>query len=262
MMRASQIAATGMSAQQLNVEVISNNIANLNTTAYKRRIAEFQDLLYQALNRDVGVQTNTGGNIAPVGNLVGLGVKTAGIFQNSGQGTLIQTQNDYDFAVQGRGYFQVTDANGTIFYTRDGRFNPNQDGTLVNPQGYTLDPTITIPQDVLSVSINQEGEVITTNPDNTTTNLGRITAVNFLNEAGLRPIGNNLYTESEASGTPIISNFGEDGFGTLQAGFIENSNVDAVYEITTLITAQRAYELNSKVISTADEMLSAVNNIR
>lgn len=262
MMRALQIAATGMSAQELNVEVISNNIANLNTTAYKRRIAEFQDLLYQAVNRDVGTQSTTAGNIPPVGNLVGLGVKNSGIFQNNSQGTLIQTNADYDIAIQGRGFFQVTDANGNIFYTRDGRFGPNQDGTLVNAQGYTIDPTISIPQDITSVDINPEGEVIVTNPDSTTTNLGRITLVNFFNESGLKPQGNNLYTETEASGTPNTSNPGEDGYGTLQKGYIETSNVDAVLEITTLITAQRAYELNSRVISTSDEMLSAINNIK
>lgn len=262
MMRSLQVAATGMSAQQLNVEVISNNIANINTTAFKRRIAEFQDLLYQSLNRDVGTQSNVGGNIPPVGNLIGLGVKSSGIFQINTQGTLIQTNADYDLAIQGRGFFKVTDSNGNISYTRDGRFNPDKNGTLVNAQGYTLDPTITIPQDIQSVTINSEGEVIATNPDSTTTNLGRITLVNFLNESGLRPEGNNLYSETEASGTPIESNPGEDGFGTVLSGYTETSNVDPVLEITNLITAQRAYELNSKVITTSDDMLSAINNIR
>jgi len=263
MMRASQIAATGMSAQQLNVEVISNNIANLNTTAYKRRIAEFQDLMYQALNRDVGAQTTAAGDLPPVGTLVGLGVKTGGIFTNNSQGTLIQTGSTYDMAVQGKGLFQVADSNGNIFYTRDGRFSPNQDGILVNAQGYTLDPSITIDPNATNITINQQGEVIATIPPATAPSvLGRLTLVNFINEAGLRPEGNNLLSETEASGTPVISNPGEIGFGTVQQFFIENSNVDAVYEITTLITAQRAYELNSKVISTADEMLNAINNIR
>jgi flagellar basal-body rod protein FlgG len=265
MMRASQIAATGMSAQQLNVEVISNNIANLNTTAYKRRLAEFQDLIYQSLNRDVGAQSNVAGNIPPVGNLVGLGVKVGGIFPNVTQGTLIQTGAAYDMAVQGKGLFKVTDANGTIYYTRDGRFSPNETGVLVNPQGYTLDPSVDVVEDnYLSVSINQEGEIVAILDDgnNTASQLGRITLAQFPNEAGLRPLGNNLYTVTEASGPASESNPGEDGFGTLQTGFIEASNVDAVYEITTLITAQRAYELNSRVISTADDMLNAINNIR
>lgn len=263
MMRASQIAATGMSAQELNVEVISNNIANLNTTGYKRRIAEFQDLIYQNLNKDVGTQTTVGGNITPVGSLVGLGVKTAGIYRNLEQGTLIQSNNTYDLAIQGRGYFQLTDADGNIFYTRAGRFQPDQDGVIVSPDGYELDPAITIPENSSEVTINPEGEVLATvDGDTTPTNLGRITLVNFINEGGLRPEGNNLFSETEASGTPNESNPGEEGFGTLQQGFVETSNVDAVLEITTLITAQRAYELNSRVISTTDEMLSAVNQIR
>ncbi len=262
-MRAAEIAATGMSAQQLNVEVISNNIANLNTTAYKRRLAEFQDLLYQSLNRDVGTQSTVGGNVPPTGNLVGLGVKTGGIFLNTGQGTLVQTGATYDLAIQGKGYFKVTDANGNIFYTRDGRFSPDQNGILVNAQGYTLEPSITIDPNATNVTINAQGEVIETIPPTPTpTNAGRLTLVNFINETGLRPEGNNLFSESEASGTPVESNPGEIGFGTLQAGFIENSNVDAVYEITQLITAQRAYELNSRVISTSDDMLNAINNIR
>jgi flagellar basal-body rod protein FlgG len=263
MFRAAQIAATGMSAQQLNVEVISNNIANLNSTGYKRRLAAFQDLLYQSLNQDVGTQTTVGGNIAPVGNLVGLGVKSSGIFSNTSQGTLIQTGAKYDIAIQGKGFFQVTDANGNISYTRDGRFTPDATGILVNAQGFTVDPTITIPADATDVTINADGEVLATTSTSTApTNVGRLTLVNFINESGLRPEGNNQYSETDASGTPVSSNPGEDGFGTVQQGFVENSNVDAVFEITTLITAQRAYELNSRVISTADDMLNAINQIR
>ncbi len=266
MLRASVIAATGMSAQQLNVEVISNNIANMNTTAYKRRIAEFHDLLYQAVGRDVGTQTNTAGDIAPVGSLVGLGVKNGGIFTNTTQGTMIQTGGTFDLAIQGKGYFQVASADGAIHYSRDGRFSPNQDGILVNALGYTLDPSITIDPNATDVTINPEGEVIQTvpvvgGPANIVIS-GPITLVNFINEGGLRPVGNNLYSESESSGTPVVATPGEIGFGTLQQRFIETSNVDAVFEITTLITAQRAYELNSRVISTADEMMSAVNQIR
>lgn len=263
MMRASQIAATGMSAQQLNVEVISNNIANLNTTGYKRRIAEFQDLIYQNINRDVGTQTTSGGNVTPVGNFIGLGVKNSGVFMNTSQGTLIQTNNTYDVSIQGKGYFQVADSNGNVYYTRAGRFQPDANGVLVDPQGYELDPSITIPNNVSEVTINAEGEVFAT-IDGTTTpsNLGRITLVNFINEGGLRPEGNNLFSETESTGTPITSNPGEISFGTLQQGFIETSNVDSVLEITNLITAQRAYELNSRVIASADEMLSAVNQIK
>ncbi len=263
MMRAAIIAATGMSAQELNVEVISNNIANVNTTGYKRRIAEFQDLLYQNTNKSVGTQTTSGGDITPVGNQVGLGVKSAGVYMNTVQGTLLQTDNTYDVAVQGNGYFQIADSNGNIFYSRAGRFQPNADGLLVDPQGFELDPGITIPDNVSDVTINPDGEVLAVVDGQTTaTNLGRITLVNFINESGLRSEGNNVFSETESSGTPTTSNPGEEGFGTLQQGFIEGSNVDTVKELTNLITAQRAYELNSRIISTADEMMSAVNQIR
>ncbi len=261
-MRAAQIAATGMSAQELNLEVISNNIANLNSTGYKRRVAEFQDLFYQSLNRDVGAQTNVAGNLPPVGNLVGLGVKTGGIFTNNSQGTLVQTGGDFDLAIQGKGLFKVTDANGNIYYTRDGRFSPNENGDIVNAQGYVVEPTINIPENTVSVTINPEGQFVITDENNDVTELGPITLTNFLNQNGLKPVGNNLYTETEASGTAIDGTPANGGLGTIQSGFVENSNVDAVYEITSLITAQRAYELNSRVIASADEMLSAINNIR
>lgn len=263
MFRATQIAATGMSAQQLNVEIISNNIANLNTTGYKRRIGEFQDLLYQNLNRDVGVQSTSGGNLPPTGMQVGLGVKPAGIFRNVEQGTVVQTRNNFDLAIQGKGYFQVADTDGNIYYTRAGRFSPNNQGIIVDPQGFIVDPTLTIPDNASEVTINQQGEVFVTTDDSATpTRVGQFTMVNFINEGGLRPVGNNAFKETEASGTPITGTPGAIGFGTLQQGFVENSNVDAVYEITTLIAAQRAYELNSKVIQTSDEMMGALNNVR
>jgi flagellar basal-body rod protein FlgG len=262
-MRALSIAATGMNAQQLNVEVISNNIANLNTTAYKRQRAEFSDLMYQAAINSVGFQTDTTGTLSPVGTLVGLGSKVTGIYRNHEEGVLIQTGNNLDVAIQGKGYFQLTDANGNIFYSRAGVFQQTEEGVLVNIQGLTLDPTITIPDNAREVEINKDGEVLV-KLDNTNDQviLGRLTLVNFINQSGLSPEGNNLFTETESSGAPITSNPGEPGFGTLQSNFLESSNVDAVKEITNLITAQRAYELNSKVISTADEMLSSTNNIR
>ncbi|HCR85295.1 MAG TPA: flagellar basal-body rod protein FlgG [Alphaproteobacteria bacterium] len=263
MYRALQIAATGMAAQQLNVEVISNNVANLNSTGYKRRIAEFQDLLYQNLNRDVGVQSTTGGNLPPVGNQVGLGVKNSGIFINTNQGTLVKTDGKFDLAIQGKGYFQVTNADGTVYYTRSGRFSPDGNGLIVDPNGFQIDPGLTLPQDYQDVTINQQGEVFVTISNTVAPQLvGRITAVNFLNESGLRPEGNNLFTETLASGSPTQGNPGAIGYGTVQQGFIETSNVDAVNEITSLIVAQRAYELNSRVISTSDDMLNAINQIR
>lgn len=263
MFRAAQIAATGMAAQQLNVEVISNNVANLNTTGYKRRIAEFQDLMYQNLNRDVGTQTTAGGNLPPVGNQVGLGVKNTGIFINSNQGTLIKTDGKFDLAIQGKGFFQVSNADGEVFYTRAGRFGTNATGTIVDPNGFPIEPAITLPQEFKEVTINAQGEVFASIANTTAPqNLGRITLVSFLNEGGLRPEGNNLFSETAASGTAIQGNPGTNGYGSVQQGFTETSNVDSVLEITTLITAQRAYELNSRVISSADDMLNAINQIR
>jgi flagellar basal-body rod protein FlgG len=259
-MRALSIAATGMLAQELNVEVISNNIANLNTTAFKRDRADFQDLLYQSV-ADVGTQTTAAGTIRPTGLQVGLGVKPGSVYKNNQQGALLKTENTFDIAIQGKGYFQVTDANGNIFYTRSGTFQSNETGVLVNSQGFTVDPTITVPQGVSTITINEEGEVLaTTDAAVAPTNLGRLTLVNFINEAGLRSVGNNNMQETDASGTPLPSNPGEDGYGTVLQGYLEASNVESVTEITNLITAQRAYEMNSKVITTADEMMQAVNN--
>lgn len=263
MFQAAYVASTGMAAQQLNVEVISNNIANLNTTGYKRRIAEFQDLLYQNINRDSGVQSNAGGNLPPAGGQLGLGVKNTGIFVNTNQGVLVQTDNDLDLAIQGRGYFQVTDTDGNIFYTRAGRLGVNDQGIVVDPNGFQIEPAIALPQEFADLSINAQGEVLVTlDNQNQAQNLGRLVLVNFINETGLRPRGNNLFVETQSSGQPIQGNPGVTGYGTIQQGFIENSNVDAVLEITSLIVAQRGYELNSRVISSADEMLNAINQIR
>lgn len=262
MMRSLQIAATGMAAQETNVEVIANNVANVNTTAFKRRQAEFQDLLYQNISGVVGVQTNVGGNIAPVGTAVGLGVKTAGIAMNTEQGALTQTDASLNVAILGEGYFTVTDSNGTEYYTRNGNFSRDADGQIVNSQGYIVSPGITIPDDASEININSDGEVIAIIDGQTDgSNLGRIDLTVFPNANGLRAEGNSLFTETEASGTPIASSPGEIGYGSLEQGFLEASNVDAVFEITNLITAQRAYELNSRVISTADEISNAINQV-
>lgn len=263
MFRAAQIAGTGMAAQQLNVEVISNNVANLNSTGYKRRIAEFQDLLYQNINRDVGTQTTSGGNLPPVGNSLGLGVKNSGIFVNTSQGTLVKTDGKLDVAVQGRGYFQVTDADGNVFFTRAGRFGLNGDGALVDPNGFQVEPAISITEQYSDITLNSQGEVLLTTDDSVAPiPKGTINLYTFLNESGLRPQGNNLFSETDASGSPTQGTPGSTGYGTLQQGYVESSNVDAVSEITSLIVAQRAYELNSRVISTADDMLNAVVQIR
>lgn len=262
-MRALTIAASGMSAQETNVEVISNNIANLNTTAFKKDRAEFSDLLYQSAGFGVGFQTDTAGTLSPVGTLIGLGTKLSGIYRNNTQGVLLQTDNELDVAIQGKGYFQVTDGDGNIYYTRAGALQRSEDGTLTTILGMALDPAITIPSEAREVQINAKGEVLVRqNTDNTQTNLGRLTLVNFINEGGLLSQGNNLFTETESSGAALASNPGETGYGSLQSKFLEASNVDSVKEITNLITAQRAYELNSKVISTADDMLSAVNSMK
>ena len=261
-MRSLSIAATGMLAQQMNVDVISNNIANLSTTGYKLQRAEFQDLLYQNLER-VGTNSSDSGTIVPTGIQLGLGVKSGAIYRVHEQGALVSTGNQFDMAISGRGYFQIDLPDGEPAYTRDGSFQLSQDGEIVNSQGYTVAPGITVPSDATSVSINESGEVFVTQPGTTTpSNVGQIEMVTFINEAGLQAEGNNLYSETEASGTPTSGLPGAEGFGTLEQRFLEQSNVDAVTEITTLITAQRSYELNSRVISTSDEMLQAVSQLR
>ena len=261
-MRSLSIAATGMQAQQTNVDVISNNIANMSTTAFKRQRAEFQDLLYQNIAR-AGMNTSDEGTIAPTGIQLGLGVKTGSIYRVNEQGALVETGNDFDLAISGKGYFQVNLPTGEPAYTRAGNFAINADGDVVTTQGYPISPGITIPQGAATVNINEDGEVIVkTDGDPAPQVVGQIDLVNFLNEAGLDADGNNLFFETEASGAPLAGLAGDEGFGTLRQHFLEISNVDSVSEITTLISAQRAYELNSRVISTSDEMLQTVSNLR
>ncbi len=260
-MRSLDIAATGMLAQQLNVDVIANNIANLSTTAYKRQVAEFHDLLYQSQLR-VGSSSSSDGTIVPTGTQVGLGVKTAGIYRVNLQGAIRETGNTFDLAINGPGYFQVNLADGEA-YTRAGAFQVNQDGELVTSEGFQVSPGITVPQGAVDVTINQNGEVLVKLDGQTElSNVGQIDLVTFINESGLEADGENLFLETEASGAPIAGFAGDDGFGSLLQRFLEVSNVDQVKELTELITAQRAYELNSRVISTADEMLSALSNLR
>ncbi len=260
-MRALDIAATGMLAQQLNVDVISNNIANLSTTAYKRNRAEFQDLLYQNQTR-AGTTSSNVGTVIPTGIQLGLGVKTGSVYRVGIQGALAETGNDFDIAINGRGYFQINTPDGTFAYTRAGAFQVNATGELVTSEGYTVSPGITVPQDAVGIDINEEGEVLVTIDGQTAPqNVGQIDIVAFINEAGLAAAGNNLHFETEASGTPITGLPGDVGFGILQQRFLELSNVDSVGEITRLIAAQRAYELNSRVISTSDEMLQAVSQL-
>lgn len=261
-MRSLDIGATGMLAQQMNVDNISNNIANMTTTGFKRQRLEFQDLIYQHIDRP-GTQTSTNGNIAPSGISLGLGVRPAATYRIHEQGTLQITDNDLDVAVNGRGFFQVELPNGDTGYTRAGSFGKNADGEIVTSEGYRLTPNITVPNDAISVEINAEGEVLATMPNQVAPqNLGQIQLANFVNPAGLSAMGDNLFLETEASGAATIANPGEDNLGTLRQGMLEQSNVDSVKEITLLITAQRAYELNSNVIKTSDEMMDAVNRLR
>ena len=261
-MRALNIAATGMQAQQLNVEVISNNIANMNTTGYKRQRAEFQDLLYQNLER-AGASSSDSGTVVSNGIQIGLGVRAGSVYRIMEQGNLEQTQNPYDLAIQGRGFFHVQMPDGTDAYTRAGSFQLSPTGQLVTPEGYTVAPGITIPQDATSVSIADNGQVEATIPGQSAPQVvGQLELASFFNEAGLQSLGDNRYLETPASGTATTGVPGTNGFGTISQGFLETSNVNAVSEITNLITAQRAYEMNSKVITTADEMLQTTSNIR
>ena len=261
-MRSLDIGATGMLAQQMNVDTISNNIANMTTTGFKRQRIEFQDLIYQHIDRP-GSTSSAAGNVVPSGISLGLGVRPAATYRIHEQGTLQITDNDLDLAINGRGFFQVELPNGETAYTRAGSFQINQDGEMVTSEGYRLLPGITIPTDTLSVEINPEGEVLAQLPNQTALqNLGQIQLASFVNSAGLEASGDNLFIETEASGTATIGNPGEDNFGMVRQGLLEQSNVDAVKEITMLITAQRAYEMNSNVISTSDEMMNTVNQLR
>ena len=261
-MRAMNIASTGMMAQQTNVEVIANNIANLNTTAFKRQRAEFQDLLYQS-ERRVGATSSDTGTIVPVGVQIGIGVKTAAVYRITTQGNLTQTSNPLDLAIQGRGFFQVLQPDGTTAYTRAGSFQLSPTGEIVTADGFTVQPGITLPQNTLGLTINPSGQVLAQVAGQTTPQtVGQLQLANFPNEGGLEALGSSLFQETPASGSPVTGAPGSTGFGTLNQGLLETSNVDVVSEITNLITAQRAYEMNSKVIQTSDQMLSSLNQIQ
>lgn len=261
-MRSLSIAATGMLAQQTNVDVISNNIANMNTAGFKVRRPEFQDLLYQN-ERRIGANSSDAGNVVPSGVQIGLGVRTASVYRISTQGPLQITDNPLDLAIQGKGYFRVQMPNGTESYTRAGTFQLSPEGTIVTADGYTVSPGITIPNDAVEVSINPTGEVQVKLPGQIAPQaVGQLELVNFPNQGGLESLGNNLFAETPSSGASIVSTPGAPGYGSLIQGFIEGSNVDPVKEVTTLITAQRAYEMNSKVITAADEMYSTITQLR
>jgi flagellar basal-body rod protein FlgG len=260
-MRALHTAATGMMAQELNVQVISNNIANMRTTGYKRQRAEFQDLLYEHVRR-IGTQTSTQGNILPVGIDLGGGVKTVGTPRLMTQGTISPTGGDLNVAIRGEGFFKVQMPDGSFSYTRDGSFQMDAQGRIVTLQGNVIQPGVTIPNNAQSVTISPAGQVSAMIPGQTTsTVLGQMVMTRFINKAGLQAIGDNLFVETPASGTPQDGVPNADGYGDLQQGSLEQANVEAVTEISDLIAAQRAYEMNGKVISAADQMLSATSNL-
>ncbi|MFS2318258.1 flagellar basal-body rod protein FlgG [Maricaulis sp. D1M11] len=261
-MRSLTTAATGMQAQQLNVEVISNNLANMNTTGFKRQRAEFQDLLYQNIQQ-MGVDSSDAGTIVPTGVQVGLGVETSSIYRITDQGALENTGNRLDMAISGAGYFRIQMPDGSDAYTRAGNFAVSPDGQIVTMDGYTVAPGIAVPQGARDIAINQQGQVqVLVDGATAPQTIGQMEVVTFFNEAGLDAMGDNLYRESAASGTATAGTPGSPGYGVIRQGFLESSNVNSVSEITALISAQRAYEMNARVISAADEMMQASANLR
>ena len=261
-MRALKIAATGMSAQQMRVETIANNLANMSTTGYNPRRAEFSDLHYQQVSRP-GTISASDGTMLPTGVQLGLGVRPAAISVHLSQGALAATGNDLDLAIDGRGYLEVTLPSGDTAYTRDGSLKRSADGMIVTSDGLAVSPEIVLPADVRSVSINSAGEVYGYFDDATEGQLlGQFDLAGFTNAKGLEALGSNLFAESEASGPALLSTPGEDGLGMLRQGYLEASSVDAVREVTELIEAQRGYEMNAKVISAADQMMAATTQVR
>ena len=262
MMRSLDIGATGMLAQQMNVDVISNNIANMTTSGFKRQRLEFQDLVYQNLRRP-GATSSDAATVVPSGLQLGLGVRPVGTMRIHEQGALLQTESNLDLAISGEGYFQIELPNGETAYTRSGAFTLNGDGEIVTQQGSTLLPGVTVPADAIGIEINESGEVLVKLAAQIAMqNVGQLEVATFINPAGLEAIGDTMFIETEASGAATVGTPGEDEFGKIRQGMIEQSNVNVVEEITRLITAQRAYEMNSNVISTTDEMLSTVNQLR
>ncbi len=260
-MRTLWTAASGMQAQTLNIDVISNNIANVNTTGFKRSRSDFQDLLYQTV-REPGTVSSSGNEI-PTGIQVGLGtrpVATAKIFD---QGDYKHTGGETDMAIEGDGFFQITQPNGEIAYTRAGAFKINSEGQLVTSDGFLMDPEITIPSDAKSISIETDGTVSVILAGQTEpSEIGTIQLAKFSNPAGLKSIGRNLYLQTSASGDAVTGTAGEEGFGTIAQGYLEMSNVNIVEEMVNMIVAQRAYEVNSKAIQAADDMLQMANNLK
>ncbi len=249
------ISKTGLDAQQTNMSVISNNLANVNTTGFKRDRAVFEDLMYQNV-RQVGANSTQDTEL-PSGLMLGTGVRTVATQKQHSQGNIIQTNNALDVAIQGRGYFQILHPDGSIVYTRDGQFAVNQDGTMVTANGYSVEPAITIDPTALSITIGSDGTVSVLTAGNTQpVNAGQLELANFVNPQGLEPIGDNLFRETVASGAALTGIPGTDSLGTLNQGSLESSNVNVVEELVNMIQTQRSYEMNSKSISAVDQMLS------
>ena len=260
-MQALHTAATGMAAQELNVQVISNNIANLRTTGFKKQTAAFQDLIYEHVRR-VGAQASDQGTILPVGVDLGGGVKTVGTPRSMTQGTLSQTGNDLDLAIGGEGFFKILMPDGAFQYTRDGTFQMDNQGRIVTAQGNPVQPGITIPTNASGISVNQQGQVSVTLPGSTTsTIIGQIGLTRFINKAGLLPVGSNQFTDTPSSGPPQDGIANAEGLGGITQGSLEQANVDVVSEMSDLIAAQRAYEMNAKVISAADQMMQSTTGM-
>lgn len=261
MIRSMMTAATGMQAQQLYMDTISNNLSNVNTTGFKKLKAEFQDLMYQAL-REPGVR-NVEGSLSPSGIETGLGVRPSATQRIFEQGSLNRTENALDWAIQGEGLFQITLPDGSTAYTRDGSFKLSNDGTIVTSSGYFVYPNVAIPEGASSLQVSQDGKISVILPgENSSTDIGQLELARFVNPSGLRALGGNLYAESDASGTPIVLVPGEEGAGTIMQGFTESSNVQVVQEMVNMITAQRAYEIVSKSIQVSDDMLQTANNLK
>jgi len=261
--RALRTAASGMYAQQVNIEIISNNIANINTTAFKKNRAEFKDLMYQEVSihpeyaPQHGVIEKSKDKIQ-----VGNGVQLSSTQKLFSQGNMQETGNKLDLAIQGEGFFQVRKPDGSFAYTRDGAFKISSDGTIVTSDGYVLEPGFVINQDVLNIIVSKDGIIQVEEIGGNVIEIGQIEIAKFLNPAGLKPLGDNLYVETSSSGKPIIGTPGSDGFGEIHQGFLEMSNVDIVEEMISMITAQRAYEINSKTVKTVEDMMQMANNLK
>ena len=261
MLRSLRTAALGMAAQQLNVDTIANNLANVNTTGYKKSAVEFQDLLYETINS--GSAEGAEGHSKPSEINIGMGNKPISTFRSYSQGSIEETGNPMDMAISGKGFFQILMPDGNISYSRDGAFRINSSGELVNSSGLKMYPNIALPDGVQSVSISQDGVVSAIHEGQVTpVEIGQVELANFMNPAGLSPLGGNLLGASEASGDPTFGMAGDEGYGTVMQGYLEKSNVDVVKEMVSLIVAQRSYEINSKAVKTADEMLAMTNALK